>query len=744
MSVPSTHESRLLERCGRVLASAERSGGDGVRLAILEGAASRLGGWSLSDFRTRFGGTSADDELAPFVAALVQRLAATPIPPAMAIAALGRVVQPRQTQKTVGAFYTDFRLAQYVGRTAESIEPGALLLDPAAGSGILLAAAVMAASGGDRKRMNELVAKSVCAADLNADALRACRASLAALCTDLDALTEAAARLRQVDSLLCGAAAWENVAPDGFDLVVGNPPWEKVKVSRHEFLLAQGQDRHYGAAYEEPLDTLTLSDERDRIASYANEVGRLYPTAAQGELDLYKAFIACSVSLLSPEGALGLIVPAGLIRSQGTEPLRQHLLRDCGTVEATVIDNRARFFPIDTRFKFLVLRAEKSTAEHTIQLLHATADDEGVRITGYTRIEREELEAIRPDLTIPEVRSSVEWGIVRHMHSAGWRLDDGRSPFACTIVREVDMTRDRKRFVTAAGAGLLPLAEGRMVGQHRFGAKAYRSGTGRRAVWTLLPPGLSVVTPQFFYPADSLPPAVRDRVATPRVGFCDVTGQTNERSIVAALVPARVVCGNKVPTIVFNDDTDGHLAGLFIVIANSLPFDWMARRVLTTSVNYFLLRSLPLPRIEPHGDEANRLVELGERCARQDTVGKRLTSDQRWELADWRAEIDARVLTAWGLTRDDLRVMLRDFPLLDRGQPGLPGEKRSTVTGDLALAWAARVGGERDDAAELRVSMARDVGACAYIASEFALEEGPHDRMVTESLLEESVGRGAA
>src|SRR5207253_11176822 len=138
------------------------------------------------------------------------------------------------------------------------------------------------------------------------------------------------------------------------------------------------------------------------------------------------------------------------------------------------------------------------------------------------------------------------------------RLDDETSPFKSTIVREVDMTRDRSRFVTNPRKGYLPVVEGRMIAQHRFGAKAYQSGTGRRAIWQPLQPGESTVEPQFFYPADALPGGVLDRTGRARVGFCDVTGQTNERSIIVARVPEGVVCGNKVPTIMFSED-DGDL-----------------------------------------------------------------------------------------------------------------------------------------------------------------------------------------
>ena len=52
------------------------------------------------------------------------------------------------------------------------------------------------------------------------------------------------------------------------------------------------------------------------------------------------------------------LIPAGLIRSQSTQQLRELLLEQGTKTEVTqVFENRARFFPIDTRFKFLIVQA---------------------------------------------------------------------------------------------------------------------------------------------------------------------------------------------------------------------------------------------------------------------------------------------------------------------------------------------------------------------------------------------------
>ena len=257
-----------------------------------------------------------------------------------------------------------------------------------------------------------------------------------------------------------------------------------------------------------------------------------------------------------------------------------------------------------------------------------------------------------------------------------------------------------------------------MVQPHRLGCKSFVSGQGRSAVWRNLAPGASAIHPQFWMPLRALSAEALKRSKMPRAGFCDITGQTNERSMMAVMIPDGVVCGNKVPTVTFPNDPTQERALLWLSIVNSLPFDWLLRRVVTTTVNYFVLLSVWLPDIEPESLPGRRLVEISRKLAELDKCG-RVSFDVCWQIAELRAEADVLVATAYGCTEADLRLMLKDFPLLDRGQPSLPGEDRSTVTHDLLLSsWAHRK--RRQSEIGQRVSAATQLGAIAYLSSEFA------------------------
>jgi len=286
-------------------------------------------------------------------------------------------------------------------------------------------------------------------------------------------------------------------------------------------------------------------------------------------------------------------------------------------------------------------------------------------------------------------------------------------------MREVDMTQDKPCFLPNPAKGTVPLIEGRMAHQYQFSAKRYISGTGRRALW--LPNGKDVeeMHPQFYISAEKLPPQVQDRFRLNRAGFCDITGQTNERTMLASRIPSGVVCGNKVPTLLFNGDSGDQQLYIdsWLAIVNSISLNCQLRRVGTTSVNYFLLLDLPMPPIQPNSKEGGRLAHLSEQLS----LGK---ITDAWKRAEIRAEIDWRVLSAFGCDAKVMELLLEDFPLLDRAQPVLHGESRSTITKDLLLLRTAQhLGGasrSRIDFWQERVARAKSLGADAYIPSHLA------------------------
>lgn len=689
-----------------------------ARLDLLGIISSKLGGYRPSCMGKWLEEAFEKEGLVSSASSVLPLIEKCHIPPALILAALARPELHGYQRNKHGVFYTDFRLAAHLAKGLRMSRRNrkVTLLDPACGSGMLLAAAALEFCRGSKKQIDAFLSESVCGADLSKDALRGAAISLASMTDNADVVRALLSRLRCQDSLLAGKDGWKEIG--GFDAVIANPPWEKVRLTRHEFLRLRGVERHYGEGYKR-ADVTDFGASRMKLQNYAGGLRRAFELQGAGEIDLYKFFVELCLSLANPGGAVSLLVPAGLIRSLGTRELRESLIARCSNLEFDLFDNKSRFFQIDSRFKFMAIRGQilKKRTATPIKLAFGKATEGGVLPSKPIAISRADLVRVRPDLSLPEVRSSAEWRVFRQMTNYGALLGDPSSGWSTEIVREVDMTQDRDDFKKNALDGYMPLVEGRMVHQYALGVKKYVSGTGRRAVWETrgLHQALLPLRPQFYFPVEQLSSRIRNRISAKRIGFCDISGQTNERTMIAALIPANIVCGNKVPTVTFSQSrhADDQMFA-WLAIANSIPFDWLLRRVVTTTINFFHLTSLAVPQWDSEDKNLMRIAEIGRRLSYPHQV-------DAWLRASLRAEADLRTLLLYGQGFETLKLMLNDFPLLDRAQPALEGEDRSTITRDYLFLRSAELMPGLSHSQLLtvraRVKNSRLAGAAPYIPS---------------------------
>jgi hypothetical protein len=238
---------------------------------------------------------------------------------------------------------------------------------------------------------------------------------------------------------------------------------------------------------------------------------------------------------------------------------------------------------------------------------------------------------------------------------------------------EVHMGGDRELF--PEGAQGLPLFEGRMVDHFDYRAKAYVSGRGRAAVWSELPFGdpRKAVVPQWRVPPEMVPDKLLGRINQYRIGFCDVVSPTNERSLIAALVPPDAVCGHKVPTILLAGGSPADIL-LWLGVANTQTMDFLVRKKVALTMSYTIMDTLPFPRDRSTTPAAEAIIArayalsacgpemAGFRASAPGTPGIPLgiePVEDPNERARLTAEIEVLVAReVYGLSRDDLLFLL--------------------------------------------------------------------------------------
>ena len=233
--------------------------------------------------------------------------------------------------------------------------------------------------------------------------------------------------------------------------------------------------------------------------------------------------------------------------------------------------------------------------------------------------------------------------------------------------RELDEAQQRPLFTHPPGDGRIPVWKGRSFDQYApNGREPAGYGYEEEIVDFLQAKRSKSRMFRELFPKDAIDDPDTLPMWMARVAFRDVTNKTNSRTALACLIPPRTPLTHTAPTIIFDEPSampQCYVLGVF----DSLLFDWLARRYIETHLTYFILNSLTFPPPantdwQSIGRLAARLSCVDERfadfAAEAGVEYGPLADAQRNEM---RAEIDALVAHAYGLTEDELRFIFIDF-----------------------------------------------------------------------------------
>ncbi|QDU94946.1 Eco57I restriction-modification methylase domain-containing protein [Lignipirellula cremea] len=157
----------------------------------------------------------------------------------------------------------------------------------------------------------------------------------------------------------------------GFDIVLGNPPWEHTELKEQEWFARHhpGIAAASGAKRKEKIEVLVsqnpglharfTADQRTHEGwSHFVRGSSRYPLAARGRTNTYGIFAELSLSLLKPGGRLGCIVPTGIATDNTYKFFFQYLTEQKRLVSLYDFENRDAIFPgVHRSYKFCLLTA---------------------------------------------------------------------------------------------------------------------------------------------------------------------------------------------------------------------------------------------------------------------------------------------------------------------------------------------------------------------------------------------------
>ncbi len=494
----------------------------------------------------------------------------------------------------------------------------------------------------------------------------------------------------------------------GFDVVIGNPPWEVIQFSDEEFFsnLAPHIANLAGAKRKNAIAQLENTNKNlwDSYRSIVRNVegtkefvksSRRFALTAFGKLNLYALFAELALKIGNASGRSGVIVQSGIATDEGNKHFFEHLVSNNLLVCLYDFENREKLFPIDSRMKFAILTVGRNVPQADF-VFFATNTGHIADPRRRFKLSSADIDLLNPNTkTCPVFRSNEDAELTKSIYTRSGSFIDkssaDKSGWRVELIRILNLTDDSHLFktqedfaglevklqgnmwVTKDGPDFLPLYEPKMIHHydHRWASYNAQSETFSDVSEADHISPDYCAKPRWWVESSHIHKWLADRQWTAEwlFGWRDTTNATNERTAIATAFPVCAV-GNNLPLIILNKQHQPRDYAVLIANLSSLPFDYASRqKVGGTHLNYFLMEQLPVlpPSFYGAGEFAfivPRVIELIYTSHAMAPFARDLGHDGppfEWNeerRARLRAELDAFYAHAYELKRDALRYIL--------------------------------------------------------------------------------------
>jgi type I restriction-modification system DNA methylase subunit len=512
----------------------------------------------------------------------------------------------------------------------------------------------------------------------------------------------------------------------GFDCVLGNPPWERIKLQEEEFFAQRDPEivAAQNKAARKKLIVALIESNPSLASAYSDakhaaecsskffRQSKRYPLTATGDVNTYALFSEFVSLSLSKNGRAGIIVPTGLATDDTLKEFFSSLFSNKKLVSLFGFINQKKIFEgIKDYIRFaLITLGNSERAEFAFMLTEVSQINDQRRRFYLTK---EDLNLLNPNTrTSPIFRTNVDAEFTKKIYNQVPVFQNDRNgddPWQITFMRMLDMSNDSSLFVNSPREGVIPVYEGKLIWHfdHRF--STYENASQANVNEGNLPqtneeqksnPNFRVL-PRYWIDENEVIQRLAGRWNKKwLLGFRAIASSTNERTGIYSIIPWAGCAAGPLCNILSSVKPD--LLLLLLGNLNSYVFDYVLKQKLGgATVNFFILKQLPVlppsaytpadidfiaPRVLELVYTANDLRPFAEDMGYHG-------EPFRWDevrRAQVRAELDAYYARLYGLTRDELRYILdpkevhgEDFPgetfrVLKEKEVRLYGEYRTS------------------------------------------------------------------
>jgi hypothetical protein len=409
----------------------------------------------------------------------------------------------------------------------------------------------------------------------------------------------------------------------GFDVLLGNPPWEKLHVNSDSWWSTKYPGfKSLGADKKEVFIEKLMRERPDLRVEFENVVSTTksvaesivkgpFPGIGDAHIDLFAAFAWRFWTLLRTEGTLGIVLPRGALSGAATAQWRKEVFVQSEIQAVTLLNNKGWVFPnVHPQTSISVLSITKTSNPPTLKMVGPYSSRQ--EFSDATK----EIDALR-DLIDPrdfvdgsdiasipllqglgiEIFTTMNRAPRLSEKTAGWEVRPVQGDINQTTNRDLirfdasgTPAKNEIEVWTGKTFNIYELEKGPIVGL----TNSKDLGT---YLSTKLERQLKLQSSSFYGLKLGQPPLETLPLQKFRLAFRDVTNRTNTRTAIFTLIPENVCLVESAPYLFRKGgsaSTDAYLLGVF----NSIIFDWYARLFVEGHLKFYILNNLPVPRVD--------------------------------------------------------------------------------------------------------------------------------------------------